>query len=157
MNCKANKTLLIAAAIIVLFSSKAFPQFSFYGNTSFGYYNNPLYNYQRKPDQLRQSYLEMNYLKDFEASRLSFSYVSGLMLFNQLSDRNFYEHNIFAKYNLRLTKKPSAGLEKGAAPMDEEASEGDDSTSTESEEIEPAEEEESAESVTEDSSASYLN
>lgn len=158
MKCKANKTLLIAAAMIVLFSSKAFPQFSFYGNTSFGYYNNPLYNYQRKPDQLRQSYLEMNYLKDFEASRLSFSYVSGLMLFNQLSDRNFYEHNIFAKYNLRLTqKKPSAGIEKGSALKDEEASEGDDSTSTESEEIEPTEEGESAESVMEDSSASYLN
>ncbi|MGE5351170.1 MAG: hypothetical protein ACM3Q2_09875 [Syntrophothermus sp.] len=150
MNCKANKTLLIAAAIMVLFSSKAFPQFSFYGNTSFGYYNNPLYNYQRKPDQLRQSYLEMNYLKDFDMSRLSFSYVSGLMLFNQLSDRNFYEHNVFTKYNLRLTKKKTP-------PPSQEVAENEDSTSTDAEEVEPAEEEETAQSVMDDSSASYLN
>lgn len=150
MKCKVSKILVAAAALLVIFSSKSFPQFSFYGNTSFGYYNNPLYNYQRKPDQLRQSYLEMNYLKDFDASRLSFSYVSGLMLFNQLSDRNFYEHNVFAKYNLRLTKKKSPLLLQ-------EVTESDDSTSTETEVAESAEEEETSQNVMEDSSASYLN
>lgn len=151
MNCKTNKMLLAAAALLVLFSSKAFSQFSFYGNTSFGYYQNPLYNYQKKPDQLRQSYLEMNYLKEFNSSRLSLSYVSGLMLFNQLSDRNFYEHNIFAKYNLRLTEK------KAATPHDEEVSETADSTSSEVETAENSEDAVSSESIMEDSSASYLN
>lgn len=158
MNFKANKTLLISAAFLVLFSSKALPQFSFYGNTSFGYYQNPLYNYEKKPDQLRQSYLEMNYMKEFSSSRLSFSYVSGLMLFNQLSDRSFYEHNLFAKYNLRLTKKNSAPEVKLKAPVqNEEISETEDSTSSEEESSEISEYESSPESIMADSSASYLN
>ncbi|MCU7494395.1 MAG: hypothetical protein HF314_04670 [Ignavibacteria bacterium] len=152
MNGRTNKTFILAAALVVLLSSRAFSQFSFYGNTSFGYNENPLYNYQKKPDQLKQSYLEMNYLKQFESSKLSFSYVSGLMLFNQLSDRNFYEHNIFARYNLRLSKKSLSKPEEASSPE----SSSDSTAEINGQEENASEEDASAESIMEDSSASYL-
>lgn len=146
--------------MLLCFSSKVFSQFSFYGNTSYGYYQNPLYNYEKKGDQLRQSYLEMNYLKGFSSSNLKLSYVSGLMLFNQFSDRNFYEHNLFAKYDIRLTPKETAqqSVKKtGAEPAaDEESEEASTAADKQSDETAAAEDEESSESLMKDSTASYL-
>jgi len=163
------------AALMVCLSSNVFPQFSFYGNTSYGFNKNPLGNFEKKSDQLRQSYLEMNYLKDFQSSSLSLSYISGLMLFNQLKDRNFYEHNVFAKYNLRLTEKKlpkeeparQTPLQTKDTLENEDASKANASETESSEtevaeneaaETETAEEEDaSPESVMEDSSATYLS
>ncbi|HEX2868570.1 MAG TPA: hypothetical protein VHO03_16120 [Ignavibacteriales bacterium] len=153
MNCKKSKIFFFLAALLVIFSSRASAQFSFYGNTSFGYNENPLYNYQKKPDQLRQSYLEMNYLKEFTSSNLSFSYVSGLTLFNQLSDRNYYEHNLFARYNLRLTEKKIPAKEVSESNSEN----SEDSTSSSGDvETSPEEDEDSYESALLDSSASYI-
>jgi len=87
-------------------------QFSGYVSATYGYHENPLYNYERVFDNIKQSYLELNYDKEFEASNLHFGYTSGLMLFDRFQDRNYYEHNILSSYNMRFEKR-SADLNGG--------------------------------------------
>jgi hypothetical protein len=73
-------------------------QLSAYSSVSYGYHHNPLYNYLREGDQLTQTYFEFGYLRESGLSRLNIQYVGGLVLFNRLSDRNFYEHSLSARY-----------------------------------------------------------
>lgn len=83
---------------VILFSASNFAQLSLYSSASYGYYQNPLYNYQEFDDQLKQTYTELTYSKEFESSKLNLSYVSGLVLFNRFEDRNYYEHNLTSTY-----------------------------------------------------------
>jgi len=45
------------------------------------------------PDQLRESYLELQYAHPVGNGMLSVGYVGGLMIFNTFTDRNYLEHN----------------------------------------------------------------
>lgn len=92
------KIRLIILSLIVLFTVNSFAQLSLYSSASYGYYQNPLYNYQELDDQLKQTYTEFNYSKEFDRSKLSLSYVSGLVIFNRFEDRNYYEHNLTSTY-----------------------------------------------------------
>ncbi len=98
--------------ILVTFLALAFSpstaQFSGFMSASSGYHQNPLYNYERASDQLKQTYLELNYVDEFEASTLKFSYVNGMMIFNRFTDRNYFEHNLLARYAISFHPTPTA-------------------------------------------------
>ena len=94
------KNLLITFIFFFLFAVKTFAQLSLYSSASYGYYQNPLYNYQELDDQLKQTYTELNYSKEFENSKLNLGYISGLVLFNRFEDRNYYEHNLTSTYTI---------------------------------------------------------
>jgi hypothetical protein len=92
------KNLLITFTLFFLFMVNSFAQLSLYSSASYGYYQNPLYNYQELDDQLKQTYTELTYSNTFDRSKLNFSYISGLVLFNRFEDRNYYEHNLTSSY-----------------------------------------------------------
>lgn len=94
------KIRLIILTLVTFFTANSFAQLSLYSSASYGYYQNPLYNYQELDDQLKQTYTELNYSKEFESSKLNLSYISGLVLFNRFEDRNYYEHNLTSTYLL---------------------------------------------------------
>lgn len=92
----------IILLLVILCHVSSFAQLSLYSSASYGYYQNPLYNYQELDDQLKQTYTELNYSTAFDHSKLNFSYISGLVLFNRFEDRNYYEHNLTSKYLLEF-------------------------------------------------------
>lgn len=80
-------------------------QFSGYTSISYGYHRNPLYNYEMDSDKVMQSYIELKHLSKFDRSQLGFYYTGGLMLFNRLGDRSYYEHSFAGSYNLKFTNE----------------------------------------------------
>lgn len=110
MNARMQLPLLFA--LLSLVSERALPQFSGYLSGTYGFHQNPMYNFEVLGDQLSQSYLELNYAHGYENSDLKLSYVSGLMVFNRFTERNYYEHNFSANYNLSFqTRQPVPQLE----------------------------------------------
>ncbi len=85
---------------ILLFPAIATAQLSGYLSTSYGFNGNPLYNYEQTSDQISQSYIELHHESDFDYSSLDFGYTGGLMLYNHLADRNFYEHSLSGRWNV---------------------------------------------------------
>ncbi len=131
--------------MLVAFLASAFSagqaQFSGFVSASSGYHQNPLYNYERASDQIKQTYLELNYASEYDASALKFSYVSGMMIFNRFTDRNYFEHNFLTRYNLAFRPKPAAAA----------------SVSDDDEDIEEQEEDAPGEQSSEDSTGSFLD
>jgi hypothetical protein len=98
--------------LLLLIPAITTAQFSGYVSASYGFNGNPLYNYQQVSDQITQSYIELRHLSDFETSTLEFGYTGGLMVFNQLGERTYYEHSLAGRWNLTVTE---AEGESGAA------------------------------------------
>ena len=98
---------------------------------------------ERASDQLKQTYLELNYADEYDASALKFSYVSGMMVFNRFTDRNYYEHNLLARYTMAF--RPNSVTVGSPA---------DDNENVE-EQVENASEE--TEQSSEDSTGSFLD
>jgi hypothetical protein len=96
------KVKILILKLIILFTVTSHAQLSLYSSASYGYYQNPLYNYQELDDQLKQTYTELSYSKEFDRSKLNLSYISGLVLFNRFEDRNYYEHNLTLTYLLNF-------------------------------------------------------
>lgn len=92
------KLKLLILKLVIIIAANSYAQLSLYSSASYGYFQNPLYNYQELDDQLKQTYTELNYSKEFDQSKLNLSYISGLVLFNRFEDRNYYEHNLTSKY-----------------------------------------------------------
>jgi hypothetical protein len=88
-------------AMLCLGVSVAISQWSGYLSSTQGFNTNPLYNYAEQSDQLNQSYLELNLGLGEGLSRGRISYVGSLSLFNQLSDRNYYEQSLQGEYVLQ--------------------------------------------------------
>jgi len=97
-------------------------QVSGYVSTGYGHNENPLYNYERLPDQINQSYFELNSEKQFETSMLKFGYVGGLMIFNHFTDRNYYEHSLSGNYIRTLLKNSPPVLSRESVEGDNEKS-----------------------------------
>lgn len=93
--------IVFVSAILLILSSRSSAQWSGYLSGSYGYHDDPLYNYQKSPDQLKQTYLELAYAKEYPNAQLTLRYVSGLMIFNSFAERNFYEHTLHAAYLFR--------------------------------------------------------
>ena len=112
-----GKALLILFSLFLLHLN-TLGQVSGFISASYGYDGNPLYNYDRVADWITQTYLEMNYEKEFTVSHLRIGYVGGLMLFRRLQSRNYYEHNISSRYSVRfkshLDQFDSASVRSGA-------------------------------------------
>lgn len=96
---------VISILFILIFNSHLYGQLEGYGSVTMGYHNNPLYNYQKFDDQIKQTYLEIKGTKDYTKSTLGFSYISGLMMFNQFGERNFYEHTFATNYQIKIFKE----------------------------------------------------
>jgi hypothetical protein len=94
-----------------------------YASASYGFHKNPLYNYETVSDQVREGYVELNYTQPSVLNQFSLGYIGGLMIFNQLGDRNFYEHRL----NLGYTMKLPAGVQNLPAATGSEGNEGEES------------------------------
>jgi hypothetical protein len=88
--------------LLLLIPSFTAAQFSGYVSASYGFNGNPLYNYERVSDQIAQSFIDLRHLSEFESSSLEFGYTGGLMLFNQLWERSYYEHSLAGRWNLTV-------------------------------------------------------
>ncbi len=121
------KKIFFEAVLILMTAlmSLSFAQFEGYGSITAGYNKNPLNNYQTVGDQTKQTYFELKYNKEFPKSQLNFSYVSGLMLFNQFTDRNFYEHSLSANYQLNFDKQLSNSQISNSSTDEEDSTETD--------------------------------
>lgn len=118
--------------LLILFScySRADAQFSGYLSAGTGFNRNPLYNYAKASDQLRQSFIDLSYESEHPLSRLDFHYIGGLVLFNSLQDRNFYEHSFSGSYNIHLASGTAP------PPVSEDSTEaGEDSSKDESDSV----------------------
>ncbi len=91
-----------------------------YGSITAGYNKNPLNNYQTVGDQIKQSYFELKYTREYPQSQLNFSYISGLMLFNQFTDRNYYEHTVSGNYKFKFNKQSDPELSRIKPPASPE-------------------------------------
>lgn len=90
----------LAALLLLGASREARCEYAGYIAGTYGYHENPLYNYEVQPDQLRQGYAEFNYDRRTDASHLKVGYVGGLMIFNRLAERNYYEHSVASTYSI---------------------------------------------------------
>jgi len=114
---RAKRSLLLL--IVSLVTWQAHAQVSGYVSGSYGYNQNPLYNYEELSDQLAQSYLELNYVKDMPTSQFKAGYVGGLMVFNRFAERTYYEHMLAVGYTVRYAKQKPAGLTTDANEEDD--------------------------------------
>lgn len=101
---------VLTACCIFLPSLGAMAQMSGYMSTAYMHHDNPLYNYENSSDRLSESYLEVRYEREFAASMLTFGYVSGLMIFNNFTDRNYYEHTLTGTYTKKFLNESSASV-----------------------------------------------
>ncbi len=99
------KLRFFIGVLLIFQSSTLYTQFSGYTSVGYGYHNNPLYNYQKIGDQLKQTYTDLNFTKDYESSQLGLKYISGLMLFNRFEARNYYEHRFLGNYKIIYSNK----------------------------------------------------
>jgi hypothetical protein len=90
--------LKVVASGICCAVSFATAQWNGYISSTQGFNTNPLYNYSEQSDQLNQSYLELGWNTGEGVSRGRIGYIGSLVLFNQISDRSYYEHTIQGEY-----------------------------------------------------------
>ncbi|MCX6155955.1 MAG: hypothetical protein NT007_17545 [Candidatus Kapabacteria bacterium] len=78
--------------------SKSFGQLSGYTSLGHGYYSNPLYSYLMQSSRASQGYIELNYGLPLKSDLFAVKYVGSLSIFNQIQERNYYDHRISAGY-----------------------------------------------------------
>jgi hypothetical protein len=111
----------------------AYAQLSGFASASYGYHSNPLYNHEEISDQLRQGYLEVQYGHDSPSTQYRLGYIGGLMLFNQLTERNYYEHILRGGFALALgSLPPKARLQGPDAENNDHEDDGGEQADTDS-------------------------
>jgi hypothetical protein len=104
-------------------SALAWGQFDGYASGTYGFQSNPLYNYAMLSDQVKEGYWELNYAAPSSGRKFTLGYVGGLVLFNRLAERNYYEHRLTFGYALQYpVRKSIDSAEEG--DNDEEKFEG---------------------------------
>jgi hypothetical protein len=106
---KSRPILLLC---LLFLQTPAGAQLSGFLSATRGYHNNPLYNFEGVGDQVLQSYAELTYTADDPGTRVKIGYVSGLMIFNAFTDRNYYEHTLTGSYAIL----PAPTADAAAAP-----------------------------------------
>ena len=76
-------------------------QLSGYASGSYGYHSDPLYNYATLSDHVTEGYWELGYLRPSKSHDIRVGYVGGLMIFDALAERNYYEHRLDVSYAAR--------------------------------------------------------
>ncbi len=122
---------LIVFCVLFVFAGTAFPQFGIYESLSAGYNKNVMNNYQHQGDRELQNYLEMNYTVDKDTSKLVYSYVGSLQMFDALTARNYYEHSASVNYGRVFFSKENR-IKKVIAEIAEAAASDENSSSVES-------------------------
>lgn len=111
--------------LLLLPARESYSQFTGYVSATYGHHQNPLYNYEELSDQLRQTYTELHHTTVWNSSFMKFSYVSGLMIFNRFTARNYYEHNLSGKYSIAFPTTPTPSDPSPVMPGDEEEDAGE--------------------------------
>jgi len=104
---KLTQLLFRLTAILLLFlldSSQSFSQLSGYASAGMGYYSNPLYSYLMESSPAKQGYAELTYDQPLKKDMLSFKYVGSLSIFDNIQQRNYYEHRLSGNYALVFGK-----------------------------------------------------
>ncbi len=116
----------ILTALLLAGVAAGYAQLSGFASASYGYHSNPLYNYEEIPDQLRQGYLEVQYGQDSPSMQYRIGYIGGLMLFNQLTDRNYYEHTLRGGFTSALGSLPPKARVKDVNAEEDEDDSGEE-------------------------------
>jgi hypothetical protein len=98
------RTILAEGLALISIAPGALAQFSGYASGTYGYHANPLYNHEAVSDHVTEGYWEMNYARISRTHDIKVGYVGGLMLFNALAERNYYEHQLDVAYAARFGK-----------------------------------------------------
>ena len=101
------------ALVMVLFAGSSYAQFSGYASAGYGFHSNPLYNFATTSDQLLQGYWQFDYLSSTPAADWKIGYVGGLMQFQDLAGRNYYEHRMSAGSTQRFPDASGETDEEG--------------------------------------------
>ncbi len=81
---------------------RTFAQVSAYFSGGYGHDSNPLRNYGQIADHVREGYLDLGYWSSAGRSSVNLEYTGGLMLFDRLQERNYYEHTLGATYSFHV-------------------------------------------------------
>jgi hypothetical protein len=107
MRSWAWTTSVILVGCVLVFQT-GWSQLSGFTSVGYGYNSNPLYNYETIGDRILQGYVEIQHRAEWSRSFLGTSYVGGLMLFDQLRERTYYEHSLYSHYLMKMgSKSPS--------------------------------------------------
>ena len=98
-------------------------QVSGYAMGSYGFHTNPLYNYEGLSDQVREGYWELNFTEPSPGTQFRAGYVGGLMIFNRLEGRNYYEHRLDLAYTAKFPTGQQAQPAMKESDNDEEEAE----------------------------------
>jgi hypothetical protein len=109
----------IASAILLISlpSSLGLAQLSGFVSGTYGYQSNPLYNFEQTSDQVRSTYLEVEY----SAEQFRALYAGGLTLFHDLTERNFLDHRLLL--SLSFSPNPQS-TSAGTDSIEDEHPEG---------------------------------
>jgi hypothetical protein len=102
-----RRILLLPVMLLAAASGRG--QVSGYASAGYGFHSNPLSNFEMTSDNLLQGYWLLDCLASSPAADWKIGYVGGLMIFQNLAARNYYEHRITAGTTLRF---PRAGEEQ---------------------------------------------
>ncbi len=97
---------LAFAILTLLASSGGNAQVSGYASATYGYHSNPLSNYAGAADRTLEGYCQLDYLGSSPSTDVKMGYVGGLMVFQELAPRTYYEH----RASIGMVRRyPSAG------------------------------------------------
>jgi hypothetical protein len=102
---------MVIVVVAALVADSGYAQFSGYASAGYAYHSNPLYNFETIHDRLLQGYWQLDCLMPSPQADWKFGYVGGLMLFQNLAARNYYEHRLSASLLRRFLS--SDGKEEG--------------------------------------------
>ena len=97
--------LLLFGAILA-FPPISFAQFSGWLSEMYGYSSNPLHTYQESSDRLSQTFVQLGYGDPGQSRQVCVAYTGGLTLFENASERNYYEHAVSLTRLLRFGTPP---------------------------------------------------
>ncbi len=100
---------IVFLLVMLLVAASGRGQFSGYASAGYGFHSNPLYNFDMVSDNLLQGYWQMDYLASSPSVDWKVGYVGGLMLFQNLAGRNYYEHRM----SVGTTRRFPEGMEEG--------------------------------------------
>lgn len=122
--------IVVGSILLLVPAGESYSQFAGYMSATYGHHQNPLYNYEELSDQLRQTYTELQYTNAWSTSAVKLTYVSGLMIFNRFTDRNYYEHNLSGKYGIAFSST-GVNSDQARSPTKEKEDGGDEEEETE--------------------------
>jgi hypothetical protein len=95
------KRVFCGLVLLLVGQSVMRAQWSGYGSLTYALESNALYNFQSAHDQLRQAYVQALYQLPGGTSLFEAFYTGGLTMYRALSERNYLDHSLNARYTVR--------------------------------------------------------